>query len=184
MAGLGAFTTDELLAWLGGVKPTVPTKTNVLRVAPAGAVAYNMRLREEEALRQSAHHQEDEEEDPAVPYEPHYNLSPDDEESFDLVDEMIPGRPTNPAAKPGDYDYAVDQSTDLYEMFPFKENSCPRLPIHSYREEILGQIGAEQVSHYNRSFFLCTLQSHASPSTNQPRPNPSPRTNPRASMSI
>lgn len=151
MAGVGAFTTDELLAWLCGVKPTI--KKDILHVPPAGAVAYNMRLREEAAAAQrekevralKEEEEEEDDDDPDAPYEPHYNLNPDDEEAFNFVDDYDPGNPTNPRAQPGDHDYAVDQSTDVYGEFSFDEDSNPQLPIHEFKQEILDTINAGQV---------------------------------------
>lgn len=151
MAGAGAFTTEELLAWLSGVKPTV--KKDILYVPPAGAVAYNLRLREEAATAQREREAralvdegEEEEDDDDAPYEPHYNLNPDDEEAFNFVDDYDPGNPTNPRAQPGDHDYGVDQSTDVYGEFSFDKDGNPRLPIHEFKEEILDTINAGQVT--------------------------------------
>lgn len=153
MAGVGAFTTAELLAWFKGVDPTVPKnpqRTNYLRVAPAGAVGYNLRLKAEAATAQrerEMYEQEDEYEEPEPTQFPpnYYNSIPDDEEAFDYVDDYDPGNPINPKATPGDHDYGVDQSTDVYEEFSFEDDKNPRLPIHDYKREILSTISAGQV---------------------------------------
>lgn len=158
MATVGAFTSDELLAWLGCVKPSAnpEKKREIYHVPRPGAVAYQMRLREEaerarkekEARGFNGEEEEEEEEEEReveALYEPHYNLTPDDERAFNFVDDYDPGNPTNPRAQPGDHDYGVDQSTAVYSEFSFEEDSNPRLPIHAYRREILDTINAGQV---------------------------------------
>lgn len=162
MAGVGAFSTDELLAWLGCVKPSVPAqkKKEIYHVPAPGAVAYNLRLRAEAAEAQrerearELNEVEEEEyfEEEHEGYEPHYNINPDDEKAFNFVDAYDAGNPTNPRAKPGDHDYGVDQSTDVYAEFSFEEDNNPRLPIHEYKREILDTIEAGQV--WRITYFL------------------------------
>ena len=158
MATVGAFSTDELLAWLGMVKPdSIPKekKKEVYRVPPPGAVAYGLRLKAEAAQARREKEarelcvEEEEEEDKEIGengYEPHYNFDPDNEEAFNYVDDFDPGNPTNPRAQPGDHDYAVDQSTAVFGGFSFEEDNNPRLPIHDHKREILDTISAGQVS--------------------------------------
>lgn len=157
MASVGAFSTDELLAWLGMVKPDAVSKEKkkeVYHVPPPGAVAYGMRLKAEAAREQrerevrelnEVEEEEEEDLDDGLNYEPHYNIKPDDEKAFNYVDEYDPGNPTNPRALPGDHDYTVDQSTDVYNDFSFEEDHNPRLPIHDHKREILNTINAGQV---------------------------------------
>jgi hypothetical protein len=157
---VGAFSNDELLAWLGMVKPGAAPKEKkkeVYRVPPPGAHAYSLRLKAEAAQAQKEKEarelyeveDEDEEEDKEdleeSGYEPHYNFDPDNEEAFNYVDDYDPGNPTNPRAQPGDHDYAVDQSTDVYQEFSFEEDNNPRLPIHDHKREIIDTINANQV---------------------------------------
>lgn len=170
MAGVGAFSTDELLAWLGMVKPGAVSKEKrkeVYRVPPPGAVAYNMRLKEEAAQAQKEkearelneveveEEEEEDEEDVYNGYEPHYNLMPDNEEAFNYIGDYDPGNPTNPRAQPGDHDYAVDQSTNVYEDFSFEDDDNPMLPIHDHKREILDNVNAGQVKRPVGCFPLC-----------------------------
>ena len=165
MAGIGAFTTDELLAWLSGVKPTARQKKNVVNPPPPGTLAYHKQLQAEEEARAKREkearrlreereeedgQEEEDDEDEGVALNgsnrPHYNLKPDDEEAFNFEgDYYDPGNPTNPKAQPGDHDYAVDQSTDVFLDFSFDKDENPTLPIHQFRQEILSNIESGQV---------------------------------------
>ncbi len=145
----GSFTTQEVLDWFKGVQPTGPLKTNVVDVPPQGNVRHEFLRRfgsfstpkDEEG---SNNYEEDDDDIAApIPYTPQYNLKPDDQEAFK---DFGPGNTINPLAKPGDSDYGVDQSTDVYNDFSFEMDSNPRLPIHEYREEILNAIEGKKVS--------------------------------------
>lgn len=156
-AGEGAFSTEELLAWLGCVKPTVPVKKKeIYHVPRPGTLAYQLRLREEAERAQKEketrelngfeeEEEEEEEREAEAFYEPHYNLTPDDERAFNFVGDYDPGNPTNPRAQPGDHDYEVEQSVSVYSEFSFEEDNNPRLPIHDYKREILETISENQV---------------------------------------
>lgn len=151
MAEVGAFNTEDLLAWFSSVSPSssVPRRQDLFVVPPTGTVGHNLRRKAEKEERERRGRQE--REPPmrveTTTYVPDYNTVPDDEKAFDYVDEydVGPGNPTNPNALPGDYDYAVSQSTDVYDQFNFNVDNNPRLPIHQHKNQILGTIESGQV---------------------------------------
>ena len=149
-AGGGVFTTEELLGWLHGVKPA-PRK-DLAHVPSPGSVAHQMRMRakaaEEEARRQEKARlqvEEEEESEEILEYKPNYNFTPDDSSVFDNVEDYDPGNLPNPNAEPGDYDYQVDQSVEVYDDFVFEDDKNPSLPIHKFKDEILDTITSRQV---------------------------------------
>ena len=150
MAGIGAFSTEELLAWfnLSNTTPAAPKK-NVVQVPPLGNAKHTLKLSLQAEIAKTQPeprriHEVEEEPLEAVPYQPSYNLKPDDEEAFDFVADFSPGKPINPKACPGDDDYFVDQSTEVYKDFTFKPDTIT-LPIHDHKTEILDTINANQV---------------------------------------
>ena len=153
MASVGSFTTEDLLGWFSSLAPSsaVPRRPGLINVPPPGAVEHQFRLQQQEAARREQEEKEDYRDpilEEAAEYVPDYNTAPDDEKAFDYQDEygIGPGNPTNPNAQPGDYDYAVNQSTDVYEEFDFDVGKNPALPILEYKEEILQAIESGQVS--------------------------------------
>ena len=153
----GAFSTEDLLSWFKSVAPVSSLANKVpsnALPAPRGAVAYQFMQQEREALRREQEQERllkessEEEEEESFGYIPDYNTAPDDERAFDCVEDydIGPGNPTNPKAQPGDDDYAVNLSTDVYEQFEFDINKNPTLPIHRCKEEILEAIENSQVS--------------------------------------
>lgn len=156
--GVGAFTTEDLLGWFKSVAPSssVARKPDLPMPAPAGAVAYRYMKQQRDAARKEQEEkwarergrrdEQEYEEEPAA-YHPTYNTDPDDGIAFSYVDEydLDPGNPTNPSALPGDHDYEVNKSTDVYDEFPFDLAKNPNLPIHEYQEDILQAIDRGQV---------------------------------------
>ncbi len=163
----GIFTSEELLGWLhGSTKPAL--RANLALIPPPGRVAHEMSLRvraaEEEAERQERgevlggpnqqeEEEEEEEEEEDTEYKPNYNFTPDDASVFDNVENYDPGNLPNPNAQPGDHDYGVDQSVDIYNEFSFDNDKNPRLPIHRFKQEIVDTIASGQVRD-NRSNFI------------------------------
>ena len=142
MAGRGIYSTEELLAWFGGVRPA-KRADDVIR---GGSARHSVRVHADEIVRPIRRERSparEEELDEPVQYEPHYNIKPDDEEGFNFEDDIT--RPRNPNAKPGDSDYDVDQSTSVYSDFSFNHDKNPVLPIHQYKRRILDAISSQQV---------------------------------------
>ena len=145
----GAYTTEELLGWFRGIIPNERQKKDVVGVdMPVLGKAKDELMRREYGIGiredDQRSRREKECEDPSN-YEPHYNLSQDDD-SFQFDEDLDPGNPTNPRAKPGDHDYGVDkQSTAAYDNFSFEEDKNPHLPIHEHEREILTTIWNNKV---------------------------------------
>lgn len=165
MASTGSFTTEDLMGWFKSVAPSsaVPRKPNILSIPPPGAVEYQFVRQQQESARREQEREDHQngfaEEAEATSYVPDYNTAPDDEKAFDYVEEydVGPGNPTSPNAQPGDHDYAVNQSTDVYEEFTFHMDRNPALPIHKFKEEILLAIESGQVGLFINILWLSNL---------------------------
>ena len=152
--GGGVFTPEELIGWLRGVKPA--PRTNLAHVPKPGSTAMEMRKRAAAALEEAERRErgegqfqgeeEEEEEEGEEEYRPYYNFTPDDASGFDNVDGYDPGNLPNPNAQPGDYDYEVNQSGQVYEDFSFDKDTNPRLPIHQFKRLILDTIASVKVT--------------------------------------
>ena len=169
--GGGVFTPDELINWLRGVKPK--PRTDIAPMPKLGTLAMELSrreaLEEEEAERQRRGQQgeeeeEEREEEEDYEYKPNYNFTPDDASKFDDVDGYDPGNLPNPNAQPGDYDYSVNQSAEVYNDFSFETDTNPELPIHRYRRDILDTIASGQVCECG-CVRLCFPEMSSIPST-------------------
>lgn len=162
---IGAYTTAELLGWFQGVMPSDRAKKDTVGtdIPVMGKVreefmekeygrAYDVEGEVSSSRRGVAARppdSDDEDGGDVFNYEPRYNLHPEEDQSFLLEDEedFGPGKPINPNAKPGDNDYAVDESLSaVYDDFSFTEDKNPHLPVHDNRVEILDTIRNHKVS--------------------------------------
>ena len=161
----GAYTTAELLGWFRGVVPErraredevntdlpVMGKVREEFMEKEYGAAYHIEGEVTKCNRVlGAHFRSNSDEDDLdapLSYEPRYNLKPEEDTSFaeDDDEDLGQGKPTNPNAKPGDHDYAIDESLSaVYDDFSFTEDRNPRLPVHDHQAEILDTIRKNKV---------------------------------------
>jgi len=162
---IGAYTTAELLGWFRGVVPEQRAKKDTVNtdLPVMGKVreefmekeygaAYDVEGEVSKCNRSFGAHfrsnSDEEDLDITLNYEPKYNIEPEEDMNLDDDSEDLgPGRPINPNAKPGDHDYAIDENLSaVYDDFSFTDDRNPRLPVHDHQVEILDTIRKNKVS--------------------------------------